>query len=69
MLLQLVTFSLKTQMKIVIVKYRDFFIFAGNKFGTTFILPDVYGVYQFRVDYNRHGYTHLFSTTQVIGLV
>lgn len=34
-------------------------------FHTTFKLPDVYGVYQFRVDYNRMGYTHLFSTTQV----
>ncbi|KAK3590814.1 hypothetical protein CHS0354_038700 [Potamilus streckersoni] len=32
---------------------------------TTFKLPDVYGVYQFRVDYNRIGYTHLFSTTQI----
>ncbi|ESO82537.1 hypothetical protein LOTGIDRAFT_197848 [Lottia gigantea] len=31
----------------------------------SFKLPDVYGVYQFRVDYNRIGYTRLFSTTQV----
>jgi len=30
-----------------------------------FKIPDVYGVYQFKVDYNRIGYTHLFSTTQV----
>ena len=30
-----------------------------------FMLPDVYGVFQFKVDYNRIGYTHLFSTTQV----
>ncbi|CAD7090153.1 unnamed protein product [Hermetia illucens] len=30
-----------------------------------FKIPDVYGVYQFKVDYNRVGYTHLFSTTQV----
>ena len=30
-----------------------------------FKLPDVYGVFQFKVDYNRVGYTHLFSTTQV----
>ncbi|WAR14551.1 OST48-like protein [Mya arenaria] len=37
----------------------------NGKFHTTFKLPDVYGVYQFRVDYNRMGYTHLFSTTQV----
>ncbi|KAK7476524.1 hypothetical protein BaRGS_00032204 [Batillaria attramentaria] len=36
-----------------------------GKFYTSFTLPDVYGVFQFRVDYNRVGYTHLFSTTQV----
>jgi len=36
-----------------------------DKFAANFKLPDVYGVYQFRVDYNRMGYTHLFSTTQV----
>lgn len=30
-----------------------------------FKIPDVYGVYQFKVDYNRIGYTHLYSTTQV----
>ena len=30
-----------------------------------FKLPDVYGVFQFKVDYNRIGYTNLFSTTQV----
>lgn len=38
---------------------------AGKKFVAKFKLPDVYGVYQFRVDYNRIGYTHLYSTTQV----
>lgn len=38
---------------------------TNGKFKTTFKLPDVYGVYQFRVDYNRIGFTHLFSTTQV----
>merc|ERR1712170_338152 len=37
----------------------------GGLFVARFKLPDVYGVYQFRVDYNRIGYTHLFSTTQV----
>ena len=37
----------------------------GGVFSTRFKLPDVYGVYQFRVDYNRMGLTHLFSTTQV----
>lgn len=30
-----------------------------------FMLPDVYGVYQFIVDYDRIGYTHLYSSTQV----
>nr|XP_022909627.1 dolichyl-diphosphooligosaccharide--protein glycosyltransferase 48 kDa subunit [Onthophagus taurus] len=30
-----------------------------------FKIPDVYGVYQFKVDYNRVGYTRLYSTTQV----
>ena len=34
-------------------------------FYVNFILPDVYGVFQFKVDYNRIGYTHLFSTTQI----
>lgn len=34
-------------------------------YGADFKLPDVYGVFQFKVDYNRIGYTHLFSTTQV----
>jgi len=34
-------------------------------FGTTYVLPDVYGVYQFKVDYNRIGYTRLYSATQV----
>ncbi|KAK3913355.1 Dolichyl-diphosphooligosaccharide--protein glycosyltransferase 48 kDa subunit, partial [Frankliniella fusca] len=30
----------------------------------TFKIPDVYGVFQFKVDYNRIGYTRVFSTTQ-----
>ncbi|KAK0065140.1 dolichyl-diphosphooligosaccharide--protein glycosyltransferase 48 kDa subunit [Biomphalaria pfeifferi] len=34
-------------------------------FSTSFKLPDVYGVYQFKVDYNRIGYTRLYSATQV----
>jgi len=37
----------------------------GGKFFTQFKLPDVYGVFQFKVDYNRVGYTHLYSATQV----
>ncbi|CAL8277098.1 unnamed protein product [Arctogadus glacialis] len=37
----------------------------GGKYSVEFTLPDVYGVFQFKVDYNRLGYTHLYSTTQV----
>lgn len=38
---------------------------ANGKFTARFKLPDVYGVYKFVVDYNRVGFTHLFSSTQV----
>lgn len=41
---------------------------AQNKNGkmtTSFTIPDVYGVFQFIVDYQRVGYTFVFSTTQV----
>ncbi|KAK8752226.1 hypothetical protein OTU49_012579, partial [Cherax quadricarinatus] len=34
-------------------------------FSVNFKVPDVYGVYQFKVEYNRVGFTRLFSTTQV----
>jgi len=37
---------------------------AGN-FKVQFKIPDVYGVFQFKVDYDRVGYTHLYSATQV----
>lgn len=37
----------------------------NGKLETRFILPDVYGIFKFMVDYNRVGYTHLVSTTQV----
>ncbi|KAJ9595545.1 hypothetical protein L9F63_013254, partial [Diploptera punctata] len=37
----------------------------GGKYEARFKIPDVYGVYQFKVDYNRVGWTHLYSTTQV----
>ncbi|XP_077468394.1 dolichyl-diphosphooligosaccharide--protein glycosyltransferase 48 kDa subunit [Stigmatopora argus] len=37
----------------------------GGTYSVQFTLPDVYGVFQFKVDYNRLGYTHLFSSTQV----
>lgn len=39
---------------------------VGNgRYEARFKIPDVYGVYQFKVDYNRIGLTHLYSTTQV----
>jgi len=37
---------------------------AQGKFHVAFKIPDVYGVYQFKVDYDRVGYTHLYSATQ-----
>lgn len=37
----------------------------GGKYEARFKIPDVYGVYQFKVDYSRIGFTRLFSTTQV----
>lgn len=40
-------------------------IFPGGKYSVQFKLPDVYGVFQFKVDHNRLGYTHLYSSTQV----
>lgn len=39
---------------------------GGGKYQAKFKIPDVYGVYQFKVDYDRVGLTHLYSTTQVI---
>ncbi|KAG5316833.1 OST48 glycosyltransferase, partial [Acromyrmex insinuator] len=39
---------------------------VGNgRYEGRFKIPDVYGVYQFKVDYTRIGLTHLYSTTQV----
>ncbi|KAB0795596.1 hypothetical protein PPYR_12435 [Photinus pyralis] len=36
-----------------------------GKYEAIFKIPDVYGVYQLNVDYDRVGYTHLYSSTQV----
>eukprot|EP00096_Caligus_rogercresseyi_P005361 TRINITY_DN2067_c0_g1_i1.p1 TRINITY_DN2067_c0_g1~~TRINITY_DN2067_c0_g1_i1.p1 ORF type:complete len:434 (-),score=183.49 TRINITY_DN2067_c0_g1_i1:101-1402(-) len=36
-----------------------------GKFTARFKIPDVYGVYQFKVDYVRTGISRLYSTTQV----
>ena len=38
---------------------------VGKHYVSNFKIPDVYGVYQFKVEYNRIGYTYLYSTTQV----
>ncbi|XP_066145337.1 dolichyl-diphosphooligosaccharide--protein glycosyltransferase 48 kDa subunit [Euwallacea fornicatus] len=38
---------------------------ANGVYEAKFKIPDVYGVYQFKVDYDRVGYTRLYSTTQV----
>ena len=37
----------------------------GKSLYVKFTLPDVYGVFQFKVDYVRLGYTYLYSDTQV----
>uniref|UniRef100_A0A1Q3FF06 Dolichyl-diphosphooligosaccharide--protein glycosyltransferase 48 kDa subunit n=1 Tax=Culex tarsalis TaxID=7177 RepID=A0A1Q3FF06_CULTA len=38
---------------------------GGGRYQAKFNIPDVYGVYQFKVDYDRIGFTQLYSTTQV----
>ena len=40
------------------------FVSAGQ-LEAQFRVPDTYGIYKFVVDYNRIGYTHLYSATQV----
>jgi len=37
----------------------------GGKYVAEFRLPDVYGVFKFVVDYQRLGYSYLFSSSQV----
>lgn len=37
----------------------------GADYAVTFKVPDVYGVFQFRIDHNRVGYTRIKSATQV----
>ncbi|KAJ3643940.1 hypothetical protein Zmor_026620 [Zophobas morio] len=37
----------------------------GKQYEARFKIPDVYGVYQFKVDYDRVGYTRIYNTTQV----
>lgn len=38
---------------------------GGGKYQAKFKIPDVYGVYQFKVLYDRIGLSYLYSTTQV----
>ena len=57
---QLEFFRIDPFVRIYLNKTRN-----GMAYYADFKLPDVYGVFQFKVDYNRIGYTHLFSTTQV----
>ena len=42
------------------------FMVTDGLFVAKFKLPDVYGVFQFKVEYNRVGYTYLHSKTQVL---
>ena len=38
---------------------------AGSVYSAEFTVPDVYGVFQFKLEYQRLGYTRIYSTTQV----
>ena len=38
---------------------------VGSTYRAQFAVPDVYGVFQFKLEYQRLGYTRLYSTTQV----
>ncbi|CAG2118184.1 unnamed protein product [Medioppia subpectinata] len=38
---------------------------VGNSYVSNFKIPDVYGVYQFKVEYKRIGFTYVYSSTQV----
>lgn len=38
---------------------------VGDHYEARFKVPDVYGVYQFKIDYQRRGYTFLSSATQI----
>lgn len=51
------------------MKLHTCFVFTGGKYSVQFKLPDVYGVFQFKINYNRLGYTHLYSSTQVSAFV
>ncbi|CAF0932015.1 unnamed protein product [Adineta ricciae] len=37
----------------------------GGQLEAQFRVPDTYGIFKFVIDYNRVGYTHLYSATQV----
>ena len=41
---------------------------SGGRLHAQFRIPDTYGIFKFVVDYNRIGYTHLYSATQVHAL-
>jgi len=44
---------------------RTTLIRKNGKYEARFTIPDVYGVFKFKVEYNRAGYTYLSSVTQV----
>jgi hypothetical protein len=49
----------------VLLRRNIFSFFPDNKFYVQFKLPDVYGVFTFKVDYERVGYSFLHSRSQV----
>ncbi|XP_044169192.1 dolichyl-diphosphooligosaccharide--protein glycosyltransferase 48 kDa subunit-like [Acropora millepora] len=56
---QLEFFRIDPFIRVTLNKSNEGFFFAKFK------LPDVYGVFQFKVEYNRVGFTYLHSKTQV----
>ena len=44
---------------------HSIYLSLAGQFEAQFRIPDTYGIYKFVIDYNRVGYTHLFSATQV----
>lgn len=44
------------------------FVFLQGRYFTAFKVPDVYGVFQFKVEYQRLGYTSLSLSKQVCNI-
>lgn len=45
------------------------YVFLQGQYFTAFKVPDVYGVFQFKVEYQRLGYTSLSLSKQVYNIL